>query len=796
MIRRFLLATTALAATGLALASPLSPTEALERVSNGRHNILSSAEMVTSFTASDLVYTQNAGQQPAAYLFSSPGKGFLILSADDAAVAVLAYGAKDIKNKEIPENLAWWLGEYAEEIASVSGQSPAFAARPERDAIAQLCPVTWGQTSPFNDDCPSISGVPTLSGCVATAMAQIMKTHNYPSSGKGSNSYSWRGQTLSFDFSSHRFNWNAMNPYYTESADDGTPESRKAVAELMFACGISVDMQYGISSSGASATRTASSMIRYFDYGSSTTMLDRSYFSLLDWENYIYRSLAKGAPVLYTGEGTVMAHAFVCDGYSADGYFHFNWGWNGDYDGYFLLSALTPGSYNTADKGFNKNQRALVNALPPNEGGKDSLIIFACTGSVKGSYDSSSSVLTITGPYKYFGSMTAKCDFAVMVTDAEGNTKIYPDYSTNLVGYMGEVKQAKATVNDLEDGVYTVTAAVNQGEGGNKEWIPVSSAPGVVSTLVMTMANGEATFAEPSVLPVEVSEFALNTPLYFNRIFEISFVAENPEETESELNYALSLSNDSGEVWKSEATSQPLGALEKATVIKQFAINALADDGDYTLTLCRVVKDSYVPVSSIEVRGKMPPLGFDCSSTVSIDNSNDVDPSYFTVTADINMVTGYFCYPIRASVYEDNTTEPICSFTVPKAIFINEGDSKSVKLALSFPKLKTGDYTLKLFAAMADMADEYLPEIGSCPFTVGLAGVETTSEAWISIDGKELCVNENAEIRVVNLQGVAVARYNVNGASSAISLATLPAGIYLLDVRTEKGRFTKKIVLK
>ncbi len=796
MTLRLFFASTALAVTTWASASSLSPSEALSRVNDNRYYVSSNSAINTHFTVADLVYTQNIGQRPAAYIFSSPGKGFMILSADNAAEPVLAYGNNEIHTENIPANVSWWLNEYASEIAMADCQESAMAARPDREAIAPLCPVTWGQTSPFNDDCPTISGTPTLSGCVATAMAQIMKTHNYPSSGKGSNSYSWRGQTLSFDFGAHRFNWSLMNPSYTESSDDGTPESRKAVAELMYACGVSVDMQYGPYSSGASATRTASSMIRYFDYGSSTTMLDRSYFSLLDWETYIYRSLEKGAPVLYTGEGTLMAHAFVCDGYSADGYFHFNWGWNGDFDGYFLLSALTPGSYNTADKGFNKNQRALVNALPPNEGGKDPLAIFACTNSIKGSFDTSSSVLTLTGPYKYFGSMTAKCDFAIIVTDAEGNSKVYPDYSTNLVGYMGEVKQAKATIEDLEDGVYSVTAAVNQGGNGSpNDWMPVSSAPNIINSLVMTVADGQVSFSEPAMQPVVVSDFSLNTPLYFNRAFEIVFTAENPAEQDSEINYAVTLSNEDGEIWKSEVATESLGAFEKTTVTKQFTINAIEEDGDYTLTLCRVEKDSYVPAISIDVKGAVPPLGFDCTSTVIINNSDNIDPADFTINADIKMETGYFCYPIRASVYSADSDELISSYTETTAVFINEGEEKSVSLSLSFPTLKTGDYTMKLFAVMANLDNDYLPLIGSCPFKVGLMGVSTVSDMAVEFDGKELILAGPAEIRIINHQGVVINQCAVPEGTMHISLDTLPSGLYIIDILTKSEHITKKIAL-
>lgn len=166
-----------------------------------------------------------------------------------------------------------------------------------------------------------------------------MNYFEYPQKGTGQVSYLWNGQPMSLDFSSLQFDWQNMADIYNSNS---TAAQKTAVATLMKACGYAVNSEYGTAATSASVYLWAPALVNYFGYAPSLQPVNRIYYTLSDWENLIYNSLQSGSPVLYSGIGATVGHAFVCDGYSADGYFHFNWGWSGLSNGYFLLSALNP----------------------------------------------------------------------------------------------------------------------------------------------------------------------------------------------------------------------------------------------------------------------------------------------------------------------------------------------------------------------------------------------------------------------------------------------------------------------
>lgn len=172
-------------------------------------------------------------------------------------------------------------------------------------------------------------------------MAQVIKYHNYPERGTGSVSYrTASGYNVAFDFASTPLPMSLMADVYDVTS---SAESRDAVATLMLACGASVTMEYQSSASGASSASVPDALMSYFGYDSnSVAYRQRAWYGLKEWEDLIYNDLATVGPVYYGGNNMSSGHAFVCDGYSSDGYFHFNWGWSGMADGYFRLTALDP----------------------------------------------------------------------------------------------------------------------------------------------------------------------------------------------------------------------------------------------------------------------------------------------------------------------------------------------------------------------------------------------------------------------------------------------------------------------
>lgn len=348
-------------------ARQLTPDEALGRLAG-------SAAAPSRSGNTQLVYTDtNDSGTKGVYVFSrGEDNGFLVVSADDCAQALLGYsysGTFDPDN--MPANMQSWLNGYTDQIAFMSGlpaptETDDSETRPYREPLGPLCLTKWNQDAPFNNLCPLSSGQRTPVGCAATAMAQVLKYHNWPKQGSGSKTYTSKNLNieLSFDFGATTFDWDNMLNEYNSSA---TEIQKDAVATLSYACGVASDMNYAMSGSAAGVSTALKGMIKYLNYDCGASIQQRKWYDLYGWEDMIYKTLSENGPVMYYGASSSQsAHEFVCDGYDKDGYFHINWGWGGLSDGFFLLSALDPYSQGIGGStgGFNLWQNAVVDICP------------------------------------------------------------------------------------------------------------------------------------------------------------------------------------------------------------------------------------------------------------------------------------------------------------------------------------------------------------------------------------------------------------------------------------------------
>lgn len=323
------------------------------------------------------------------YIFANAaGSGFVVMSADDIAHPVLAYSEKgNFDAASLPANVAGWLRGYdrtigdavlhqAESSEEVAAEWAALAeggipAPKSTTAVSPLLSTSWDQGTPYNAMCPGSGYNRAPTGCVATAIAQVMKFWSYPSKGMGSHSYtsSYYSQTLSANFGSTTYNWDNM--------PNSVNYSNASVATLMFHCGVATEMNYTPSGSGAQ-------MLNYFgyenDYGAETALKkffgyssalhgeQKDSYTDSEWIAMLKADLNAGRPIAYSGFDTDNSgHAFVCDGYNNNNQFHFNWGWSGAYDGYFTVNALTPGSggWGGGSGNYSYMQCALFGVEPP-----------------------------------------------------------------------------------------------------------------------------------------------------------------------------------------------------------------------------------------------------------------------------------------------------------------------------------------------------------------------------------------------------------------------------------------------
>lgn len=503
MTRKLIYSLLALVVAGGVKAAVISPDEALSRAAK---SVAPATRGIAELDAPKLSLTKKTTNgDPAVYVFNSEEGGFLVLSADDIAYPVLGYSdSGKITEEEVAMNpaLEWWLSEYARQIehaASKGSQSTGKSfsipsTRADYAAISPMIETKWDQGAPYYNQCPLYGAARTYTGCVATAMAQVMNYWKYPEYGQGQIGYqaSTIGKRLTLDFSKKKFDWDNMLPSYYGGYNDAEED---AVAYLMKACGYASRMDYGADSSGALAMNIARGMKQYFNYDPNILYTLRDYYSASEWTDMIYENLKNVGPLLYGG-GSMLGggHSFVCDGYDGHGMFHFNWGWSGMSDGYFSLDALNPDALGTgggSGGGYNFTQDVVLGIQPPTGKPEEKRNEFMTqTGSLgAGINPEEPGVLhfelwgELEAMWVNYNGSTLKLYFGAIFEpqgDTPGDTKqipvcdvkfsIQPGYGT-APGYF----DPKVDLNEagLSDGVYKVSIATFSSEEDDPEWVPV-----------------------------------------------------------------------------------------------------------------------------------------------------------------------------------------------------------------------------------------------------------------------------------------------------------------------------------
>ena len=339
------------------------------------------AVATTSTQDVEWVYTQYQINEttPAVYVFNAiDEQGFVLVSAEDNARAVLGYSDEGhIDAQNIPANMRVWLQMYADELARAAKAPAAADAQRTVEYYPVVEPlignVAWNQDAPYNNHCPidPNTNQRSVTGCMATAVAQVMYHHKYPKKGTGTYSY-WCGwENLSVDFSKATYDWDHMLPSYKNGY---TQQESDAVAKLMYHVGVACNMWYGSSASGADMGMGMQALVRHFDYDAAIRVLMKDYMDEEMVMDEIVVELQSSRPVFIEAltkrqEG----HAFILDGIQADGYIHINWGWGGYGNGYFALSAMNPinqGIGGASDDGAFTEQVTLYTGIQPNQGGQ------------------------------------------------------------------------------------------------------------------------------------------------------------------------------------------------------------------------------------------------------------------------------------------------------------------------------------------------------------------------------------------------------------------------------------------
>lgn len=306
--------------------------------------------------------------------------GYVIVAGDDRVPAVLGYSdSGSIDMQDVPASMQEWLDGLAAQIAALDEGAKVASHIGGAAPIAPLVPAVWSQGSPYNMMFPVLSsGSNAAVGCVATAMAQVMHYWRWPAR-PFMTIPAYVSETLGINMPALPpvdFNWDAMqNTFLT---DDTASDAARAVAQLSLYCAQAVQMDYQDGSSSATVMDIPLAMFLYFDYSSTAKYLQRRFYTTQQWEQMVLDELTAKRPVIYRGRKLSGGHAFICDGYDGNGMFHFNWGWNGQSNGFFLLNVVNPEDQGTGSAsgtyGYILDQAALVGIEPGHDGSNEIIL--------------------------------------------------------------------------------------------------------------------------------------------------------------------------------------------------------------------------------------------------------------------------------------------------------------------------------------------------------------------------------------------------------------------------------------
>ena len=371
------------------MAEPVSPETARQAAAKflNKKGIALKSEAMRAKSRAMGISTDSGGQTEASpyYVFNATAsKGFVVVSGDDCVGdnLVLGYSAQGTFDAEtIPDNLQWWLDETAKQISTLSSLGVKARSVALHDDIAPLMTTRWDQKLPYNAFCPVTDGQLCLTGCMATALAQVMYYHRWPQGPIGGKlpTYTMANGRVIDGLPVTAFDWNNMVDEYSYYGAQNsyirletTEAQDMAVATLMRYCGQLIQMDYTPHISNG-ILYDIDLLTNVFGYDPGVYCACAEEYTVSGWDELLYNELREGRPLVYSGQSTGGGHAFVVDGYEVqdgEGYYNVNWGWAGLCNGFFKITLLNPdqsgsGGSSTKD-GYSSYQTALIGLCPQN----------------------------------------------------------------------------------------------------------------------------------------------------------------------------------------------------------------------------------------------------------------------------------------------------------------------------------------------------------------------------------------------------------------------------------------------
>ena len=729
MIRKVTLLACYLAVTMTAGAAPVSPSAARQKA---EQFFSSKGIMVPSSSRAPMrLAYKSGGKTPAYYVFNNGNnQGFVIVAGDDEAETILGYSDKgSFDYASAPEQVRCWLDDYASEIDWLRAQpSTAAKARQQTVTVTPVQPllgeIAWDQTYPYNLLTPCYVGTThAATGCVATAMAQIMYYHKYPAQGKGQHTYKPEtlNQTLSVDFSQSHYGWDVMTPKYGANSTD---TARMAVALLMRDCGVAVDMAYG-QQSGSNIDKWLKPLTDNFGYDKGFGCLNRNYYTQQDWDDIIREEVVAGRPVFATGfTGNSGGHAFVFDGYDADGLIHVNWGWSGMSNGYIRTSALTPPLQGTggSTSGFNYKQGIIVGIQPPVEGSEPWLQVVSMEHT-KANADSVSTTSTagirLTGKIANMGWQDATIDLGFGVYDDKGNlvqthvvkTGVSLPQNTFIIG----LNAPAVSFSQLQPGHYVIRPIVRN--AGGKRWFRVRDYSYTKSNaLDLTLDHDYVHFHQPAAYQLEAHRMQ-STKVYTGITSRVTATVVNRGEMEYSGVIHSALFDAQGTIVAQSGDYKydiSTGDSMQVAINNTFSV----EPGSYSIGLIDENTTKLCTPQPVEVLATPAEQGLiEMARQLSFDDNAAVPADSVALTAHVKVTQGVFANDLTVYITDAKGNSVEGSFE-PEFVFGEAGQVKDVDFHCSFENGVPGTTYKAQLINLSGLSYVDPVSLASCLFTL------------------------------------------------------------------------------
>jgi len=801
-------------------------------------------------------------ESPELHFFSiNDSSGFIVVSGDDAAVPILGYSydAK-IKATNLPSNFLKWVEGYKQQIiylrANSIKQTPVIkdlwngksdALKSVNKSVSPLILTQWDQAPHVNNKCPYDNNYRelTVTGCPATAMAQIMKFWKYPSKGVGFHSYQHNKYgTLSANFGETSYNWDAM-PNTINSTND-------AVALLMYHCGVAVEMNYNVASEGGSGsyvivdpynryseTQTVEYALKtYFGYDASIRGLQRDSYSDNEWKNILKAELDARRPIQYAGYGQG-GHTFVCDGYDQNSYFHMNWGWGGYYDAFFLLDALNPGAGGIGSGGasYNEGQQALIGIKPANSSTPENpvqTVDMQLYDNVTASNYTITYIdaFTVHSDILNAGSTTFSGDYCAAVFD---NNDAFIDFVEIKTGvslsagyhYIDGITFSSEGLLSMLPGSYRVYIFARPTDG---EWICLSAAPDDYLTqgfaeMDVVYENDISLYSTINVLTEEIfsgGKLSVNLDIAnfsdydFTGIFDVSLYDLNGDFVATiEEKFDMNLNSNNHYINGLTFTTNSLN-VEPGTYL--LALMHQWDGYDYELTGS---SDTYVNPIKVIVRGKPLVkdmyenndafgdaykfnLSYSNNSAKVVTNGSNIhvgsDWDFYSIKLD----AGYD-YSINARLHDAYSSANGNEYSVD-GLFLYSTDGEN--WSDIFDDVMPGSIVITGGRTICFVVSPYfLGETGSYLFDVNVErqspnAVEIVDAKnnlslfpnpgvdWVTISGNDNLLH----YQLFSVDGKLLKKEEINGQTYNLDVSSLHRGAYILKIASDKKIYTEKLI--